>query len=413
MVWLGGFRQPEGPATCRAPKIKTVSSKSAIAAILRTMGERNKENDGGAAAGVGPEAPASAGGSAAPFVIPPLTKSSTGLQRRQELAERDRSLTAKLNEISLQSSTDDDNSNTTSTAKTPGKKTKGGSSNAPKTPGATPGRPRPAPVAMPSPGLRRIRERLGDEANSSLSSDTFGGKHQPLSREDLLAREQAMRAMAEAERSAAAAIDAIFAQQEGTLLAMSAALKADESNGNSILLDRIAKAVEETTREQLAALSGVSKEGDDILQTAVYWITLARFESNHGREEAARKYLTDGIACMEAKRKESVGGAVVASNVTQISALRLALDRMVQKMQTKKKGGEMEEDRDEEENEKMAAEVEVEEVAKPKPRLPPSAKVNKSPSRRRSRSKNKEEAPVTPTRRSDRIKAKSAEKEKK
>lgn len=361
------------------------------------MSEKNKENG---AADVGPAA--ATGGGGAPFAIPPLTKSSTGLQWRQELAERDRSLTAKLSEISLQSSNDQN------TAKTPGKKTKGGSSNAPKTPGATPGRARPAPVAMPSPGLRRIRERLGDEANSS---STLGTKHQQLSREDLLAREQASKAMAEAEKSAAAAIDAIFAQQEGTLLAMSAALKVDESggssnNGNSILLARIAKAVEETTREQLAALSGVSKEGDDILQTAVYWITLARFESNHGREEAARKYLTDGIACMEAKREESNGGAV-ANNTTQINALRMALDRMEQKKQMKNSEGE------EDENTKVAAEVQVQEVAKPKPRLPPSAKVNKSPSRRRSRSKNKEEAPVTPTRRSDRIKAKSAEKEKK
>ena len=367
------------------------------------MGERNKEN--GAATGVGP---ASAGGDATPFVIPPLTKTSTGLQRRQELAERDRSLTAKLSEISLQSSNDD----SSTTAKTPGKKTKGGSSHAPKTPGATPGRARPAPVAMPSPGLRRIRERLGDEANSS---STFGTNHQLLSREDLLAREQASRAMAEAEKSAAAAIDAIFAQQEGTLLAMSAALKADESNGgsNSILLARIAKAVEETTREQLAALSGVSKEGDDILQTAVYWITLARFESNHGREEAARKYLTDGIACMEAKQKESVGGAAVANNTTQINALRMALDRMDQKMLIKKNGGEMEEENTGKQEKNTASEEKVEEVAKPKPRLPPSSKANKSPSRRRSRSKSKEEAPVTPTRRSDRIKAKSAEKEKK
>ena len=367
------------------------------------MGERNKENG---ATDVGP---APAGGDCAPFVIPPLTKSSTGLQRRQELAERDRSLTAKLSEISLQSSNDD----SSTTAKTPGRKTKGGSSHAPKTPGATPGRARPAPVAMPSPGLRRIRERLGDEANSS---STFGSssKHQLLSREDLLAREQASRAMAEAEKSAAAAIDAIFAQQEGTLLAMSAALKADESNGgsNSILLARIAKAVEETTREQLAALSGVSKEGDDILQTAVYWITLARFESNHGREEAARKYLTDGIACMEAKQKESVGGAAVANNTTQINALRMALDRMDQKIQMKENGGEKEEDTGKQEK-NTASEEKVEEVAKPKPRLPPSSKANKSPSRRRSRSKSKEEAPVTPTRRSDRIKAKSAEKEKK
>ena len=361
------------------------------------MSEKNKENG---AADVGPAA--ATGGGGAPFAIPPLTKSSSGLQWRQELAERDRSLTAKLSEISLQSSNDQN------TAKTPGKKTKGGSSNAPKTPGATPGRARPAPVAMPSPGLRRIRERLGDEANSS---STLGTKHQQLSREDLLAREQASKAMAEAEKSAAAAIDAIFAQQEGTLLAMSAALKVDESggssnNGNSILLARIAKAVEETTREQLAALSGVSKEGDDILQTAVYWITLARFESNHGREEAARKYLTDGIACMEAKREESNGGAV-ANNTTQINALRMALDRMDQKMQMKKNGGE------EEENQNTASEGKVEEVVKPKPRLPPSSKANKSPSRRRSRSKGKEEAPVTPTRRSDRIKSKSAEKEKK
>ena len=165
-------------------------------------------------------------------------------------------------------------------------------------------------------------------------------------------------------------------------------------------------AVEETTREQLAALSGVSKEGDDILQTAVYWITLARFESNHGREEAARKYLTDGIACMEARQKDSVGGAV-ANSTTQINALRMALDRMDQKMQMKKNGGE------EEENQNTASEGKVEEVVKPKPRLPPSSKANKSPSRRRSRSKGKEEAPVTPTRRSDRIKSKSAEKEKK
>ena len=368
---------------------------------MTTMGERNKEN--GAAGGVGS---AATGGDATPFVIPPLTKTSTGLQRRQELAERDRSLTEKLSEISLQSSNDDQS---TTTAKTPGRKTKGGSStHAPKTPGATPGRSRPAPVAMPSPGLRRIRERLGDEAKKEV-------EHQQMSREDLLAREQASRAMAEAERSAAAAIDAIFAQQEGTLLAMSAALKADESNGgsNSILLARIAKAVEETTREQLAALSGVSKEGDDILQTAVYWITLARFESNHGREEAARKYLTDGIACMEAKQKESVGGAAVANNTTQINALRMALDRMDQKMLIKKNGGEMEEENTAKQKKNAASEEKVEEVAKPKPRLPPSSKANKSPSRRRSRSKGKEEAPVTPTRRSDRIKSKSAEKEKK
>lgn len=369
------------------------------------MSERNKEN--GASAGVGS---AATGGDATPFAIPPLTKTSTGLQRRQELAERDRSLTAKLSEISLQSSNDD----SSTTAKTPGKKTKDSSSHAPKTPGATPGRARPAPVAMPSPGLRRIRERLGDEANSS---STFGssGKHQLLSREDLLAREQASRAMAEAEKSAAAAIDAIFAQQEGTLLAMSAALKADESNGgsNSILLARIAKAVEETTREQLAALSGVSKEGDDILQTAVYWITLARFESNHGREEAARKYLTDGIACMEAKQKESGGGAGIANNTTQVNALRMALGRMDQKIQMKTNGGETEEENTGKQEENGDAEEKVEEVVKPKPRLPPSSKDNKSPSRRRSRSKSKEEAPVTPTRRSDRIKAKSAEKEKK
>ena len=374
----------------KGPKNRFSVFRSHAAISFATMGERNKEN--GAAAGVGP---ASAGGDATPFVIPPLTKTSTGLQRRQELAERDRSLTEKLSEISLQSSNDDQS---TTTAKTPGRKTKGGSStHAPKTPGATPGRSRPAPVAMPSPGLRRIRERLGDEAKKEV-------EHQHMSREDLLAREQASRAMAEAERSAAAAIDAIFAQQEGTLLAMSAALKAD-SGSNSILLARIAQAVEETTREQLAALSGVSKEGDDILQTAVYWITLARFESNHGREEAARKYLTDGIACMEARQKESVGGAV-ANSTTQINALRMALDRMDQKMQMKKNSGE------EEENQNTASEVQVE-VAKPKPRLPPSAKANKSPSRRRSRSKGKEEAPVTPTRRSDRIKSKSAEKEKK
>ena len=245
---------------------------------------------------------------------------------------------------------------------------------------------------MPSPGLRRIRERLGDEQNSS---STFGGTAKSaLSKEDLLAREQASRAMAEAEKSAAAAIDAIFAQQEGTLLAMSAALKVE--SGSSILLEKIAKAVEETTREQLAALSGVSKEGDDILLTAVYWITLARFESNHGRDEAARKYLTDGIACMEAKREEQ-SAAVTAGNTTQINALRLALDRMDKKQTKENEKGEQEEE--------QTAEVAK---CKPKPRLPPSSKV-KSPGRRRK----EEEAPVTPTRRSSRIKAKSAEKEKK
>ena len=345
------------------------------------MTEKEKENAAG-------PVPMAAGGGGAPFVIPPLTKSSTGLQRRQDLAERDQRLDEKLSEISLQSN--DNNS-----AKTPGKK---GSNNdaAPKTPGAmgTPGKSRPAPVATPSPGLRRIRERLGDgEPNSS---STFGGTAKSaLSKEDLLAREQASRAMAEAEKSAAAAIDAIFAQQEGTLLAMSAALKVE--SGSSILLEKIAKAVEETTREQLAALSGVSKEGDDILLTAVYWITLARFESNHGRDEAARKYLTDGIAWMEAKREEQSAAVTAGNNTTQINALRLALDRMDKKQTKENEKGEQEEE--------QTAEVAK---CKPKPRLPPSSKV-KSPGRRRK----EEEAPVTPTRRSSRIKAKSAEKEKK
>ena len=352
------------------------------------MTEKEKEN-AATCTGVGP-VPMQAGGGGAPFVIPPLTKSSTGLQRRQDLAERDQRLDEKLSEISLQSN--DNNS-----AKTPGKK---GSNNdaAPKTPGAmgTPGKSRPAPVATPSPGLRRIRERLGDgEPNSS---STFGGTAKSaLSKEDLLAREQASRAMAEAEKSAAAAIDAIFAQQEGTLLAMSAALKAESTSGSSILLEKIAKAVEETTREQLAALSGVSKEGDDILLTAVYWITLARFESNHGRDEAARKYLTDGIAWMEAKREEQSAAVTAGNNTTQINALRLALDRMDKKQTKENEKGEQEEE--------QTAEVAK---CKPKPRLPPSSKV-KSPGRRRK----EEEAPVTPTRRSSRIKAKSAEKEKK
>ena len=349
--------------------------------------EKEKEN-AATCTGIGPVS-MEAGGGGAPFVIPPLTKSSTGLQRRQELVERDQKLDEKLSEISLQSAGSNDNNS----ANTPGKR---GSNNesAPKTPGATgtPGKSRPAPVAMPSPGLRRIRERLGDGEHSS---STFGGTAKSaLSKEDLLAREQASRAMAEAEKSAAAAIDAIFAQQEGTLLAMSAALKAESSSSGSILLEKIAKAVEETTREQLAALSGVSKEGDDILLTAVYWITLARFESNHGRDETARKYLTDGIAWMEAKREEQ-GSAVTVGNTTQINALRLALDRMDKKQTKKNREGEQEEE--------QTAEVAK---CKPKPRLPPSSKV-KSPGRK------KEEAPVTPTRRSSRIKAKSAEKEKK
>jgi len=354
--------------------------------------------------GVVPTATESGGSgseAAAPFAIPPLTKSSTGLRRRKELDERDRSLTAKLNEISLQSTS----SNTDTVAKTPGKRQN--NSEAPKTAGSagntttTPGRARPAPVAMPSPGLRRIRERLGDDAKNSLSS-TFKGLP---SKEELLAQEQASRAMAEAERSATAAIDAIFAQQEGTLLAMSAALKAEDS----LLLDKVTKAVEETTKERLKALSGVSREGDDVLQTAVYWITLARFESTHGREEAARRYLTDGIArMMEAAQNERAGACAAANNATQINALRLALGRMDKKQRATDEAREEVEDAKEKENDAMAKEV-----SKP-PLLPPSAKVNKSPSPRRPRSSNsKGEASVTPTRRSSRIKAKSAEKGKK
>eukprot|EP00562_Extubocellulus_spinifer_P034497 CAMPEP_0178701006 /NCGR_PEP_ID=MMETSP0699-20121125/12004_1 /TAXON_ID=265572 /ORGANISM="Extubocellulus spinifer, Strain CCMP396" /LENGTH=363 /DNA_ID=CAMNT_0020347433 /DNA_START=34 /DNA_END=1125 /DNA_ORIENTATION=+ len=333
------------------------------------------------------------------FSIPPLTKATEtplAIRRRLDLKRNDNVLTEQLNNLSLQSRTC----------------TAASSEDAAKTPAKTPNKSsvsRPIPAAMPSPGLRKIRERLGDDSGAKSSISSIASR----SKEQREADEAAARAVADAEASAARAIDNVLAQQEGLLAAMSLALKSGNGGGSnsamqSAVLDKIATAVEETTREQLAALSGVAKEGDEIRSTAVYWITMARFEESHGRVDAARKYLTEGVEHME--------GMDCSNNTTQLNALRLALERLGKRVA----GGK-----------ERAAEMDA---TKPKAnKLPPSDSVplssapteveeetenktiRKSPARPRRRSIGKSKSPstavaLTPTRRSSRIKARSAEK---
>ena len=319
------------------------------------------------------------------FTIPPLTKATEtplAIRRRLDLKRNDNVLQEQLNNLSLQS-------RTATSGSASGEKN---SSDAAKTPARTPKKTsasRPVPAAMPSPGLRKIRERLGDDSGAASSINSIASR----SKEQREADEAAARAVADAEASAARAIDNVLAQQEGLLAAMSLALKSGNGGGSnsamqSAVLDKIATAVEETTREQLAALSGVAKEGDEIRSTAVYWITMARFEESHGRVDAARTYLTEGIQHM-------LEGMDCSNNTTQINALRLALERLDKRVAGGKERDEM-----------------VATKPKPKPnKLPPSDSVpfssapaeveaeikkkttRKSPARPRRRSIGKSESP--------------------
>lgn len=349
----------------------------------------------------------------AKFNIPPLTKSTEApldIRRRLDLQRSEEVLTEQLNKLSLESR---------QSAKTPRKP----AGTVPTTPGTS----RPKAAAMPSPGLRKIRERLGGGGGTSTAPSAAS-----RSKEEREADEAAARAVAEAEASAADAIDNVLAQQEGLLAAMSVALRSGSGDGGSSnsnnshssmqssMLDKVARAVEETTREQLAALSGVAKGGDEIRGTVVYWITMARFEESHGRIDVARTYLVDGIEHMEGLGDCASSSGGSGKNTTQINALRLALERLDKRVAS---GGE-----------KQAGDENIARVAettsKPKaPKLPPSAsgepasdeaeqskeKNTSSPARRpRRRSVGKVKSPssaaVTPTRRSSRIKSRSAEK---
>ena len=192
-------------------------------------------------------------------------------------------------------------------------------------------------AALPSPGLRRIRERLGVPDLGEGGGD--GPATLAAAEEARRAATAAARAAAQAEADAARAIDAILEQQEGLLAAMSAALalpggggageEAQQAGGSALpsassmrsaVTAKIVECIEEATKAELLKLPGVAREGADIRGTAVYWIAMARFEESHDRAGGAGAYLREGVEHIEA-------GAGAGSS-TQVGALRLALERL-------------------------------------------------------------------------------------
>ena len=270
-------------------------------------------------------------------------------------------------------------------------------------------------AALPSPGLRRIRERLGVPDLGEGGGD--GPATLAAAEEARRAATAAARAAAQAEADAARAIDAILEQQEGLLAAMSAALalpggggtttgeEAQQAGGKSAppsassmrsaVTAKIVECIEEATKAELLKLPGVAREGADIRGTAVYWIAMARFEESHDRAGGAGAYLREGVEHIEA-------GAGAGSS-TQVGALRLALERLEAGAGAGTGTGTGARTRPPRPLPAAGKEEEASEGAA-------AAAPRKSP-RRKGTAAAPESPALTPTRRSIRIQARSAEKE--
>lgn len=162
----------------------------------------------------------------------------------------------------------------------------------------------------------------------------------------------------------------------------------------SAVTAKIVECIEEATKAELLKLPGVAREGADIRGTAVYWIAMARFEESHDRAGGAGAYLREGVEHIEA-------GAGAGSS-TQVGALRLALERLEAGAGAGTGTGTGARTRPPRPLPAAGMEEEASEGAAAAPR--------KSP-RRKGTAAAPESPALTPTRRSIRIQARSAEKE--